>query len=186
VLPLAQKDIRLDGHAFEARVYAESPRSGFLPHTGHLWHLRPPAESANVRVDTGVRQGDDVSIYYDPMIAKLIVWDRRPRRRAAPPRRGARRLPDRRPAEQHRVFALASPRHPAFVRGQVDTSFIAQYKAKSSCRRSSRRRRQVLAAAALFESLVAPQIRQRRADRRVVAVARRCAMRASTWSACTL
>jgi 3-methylcrotonyl-CoA carboxylase alpha subunit len=76
-----------------------------------------------VRVDTGVRQGDDVSIYYDPMIAKLICLGRRSRRRAAPPRRGARRLPDRRPAEQHRVSARVAS-HPAFVRGQVDTSFI--------------------------------------------------------------
>ena len=59
----------------QARVYAENPRANFLPHTGHLAHLRPPTESANVRVDTGVREGDDVSVYYDPMIAKLIVWE---------------------------------------------------------------------------------------------------------------
>jgi 3-methylcrotonyl-CoA carboxylase alpha subunit len=74
-LPLRQEEIRLRGHAFEARVYAEDPDNDFLPATGTLSFLQPPEESAHVRVDTGVRQGDEVSVYYDPMIAKLIVWD---------------------------------------------------------------------------------------------------------------
>ncbi len=74
-LPLAQEEIRLEGHAFEARVYAEDAANDFLPATGTLAFLRPPEESAHVRVDTGVRQGDEISVYYDPMIAKLIVWD---------------------------------------------------------------------------------------------------------------
>jgi len=74
-LPLAQDEIRIHGHAFEARVYAEDPDKDFLPVTGTLSFLQPPEESSHVRVDTGVRQGDEVSVYYDPMIAKLIVWD---------------------------------------------------------------------------------------------------------------
>ncbi len=74
-LPLAQEEIRIHGHAFEARVYAEDPGNDFLPVTGTLSYLQPPEESQHVRVDTGVRQGDEVSVYYDPMIAKLIVWD---------------------------------------------------------------------------------------------------------------
>jgi 3-methylcrotonyl-CoA carboxylase alpha subunit len=74
-LPLAQDEIRIHGHAFEARVYAEDPDNDFLPVTGTLTFLQPPEENAHVRVDTGVRQGDEVSVYYDPMIAKLIVWD---------------------------------------------------------------------------------------------------------------
>jgi 3-methylcrotonyl-CoA carboxylase alpha subunit len=74
-LPLAQDAITLQGHALEARVYAEDPAAGFLPATGRLVHLAPPAESAHVRVDTGVEQGDIITPYYDPMIAKLIVWD---------------------------------------------------------------------------------------------------------------
>ena len=74
-LPKSQQQLTITGHAFEARVYAEDPDNDFLPVTGNLHFLRPPAESAHVRVDTGVIQGDDVSIYYDPMIAKLIVWD---------------------------------------------------------------------------------------------------------------
>ena len=74
-LPLAQEQLHINGHAFEARIYAEDPNNDFLPATGRLNLLQPPLESAFVRVDTGVVQGDEVSVYYDPMIAKLIVWD---------------------------------------------------------------------------------------------------------------
>ncbi|PLW81013.1 3-methylcrotonyl-CoA carboxylase [Kineobactrum sediminis] len=74
-LPLAQAQVTVHGHAFEARIYAEDPDNDFLPVTGNLAYLQPPAESLHVRVDTGVQQGDEISVYYDPMIAKLIVWD---------------------------------------------------------------------------------------------------------------
>ena len=74
-LPCSQDQLQIKGHAFEARVYAEDPDNDFLPATGTLHLLQPPVESEHVRVDTGVSQGDEVSVYYDPMIAKLIVWD---------------------------------------------------------------------------------------------------------------
>ena len=74
-LPLTQEAVKIHGHAFEARVYAEDPDNDFLPVTGTLGFLRMPEESRYVRVDTGVCQGDHISVYYDPMIAKLIVWD---------------------------------------------------------------------------------------------------------------
>src|SRR4029079_9532788 len=74
-LPLTQEQLAIRGHALEARIYAEDPDKGFLPSTGKLVHLAPPAESLHVRVDTGVEQGDEITPYYDPMIAKLIVWD---------------------------------------------------------------------------------------------------------------
>ena len=74
-LPLAQEQLQLRGHALEARIYAEDANKGFLPSTGKLVRLSPPAESLNVRVDTGVEEGDEITPYYDPMIAKLIVWD---------------------------------------------------------------------------------------------------------------
>ena len=74
-LPLRQDELRINGHAFEARIYAEDPDHDFLPATGVLTYLHPPAEDRHVRVDTGVLQGDEVSVYYDPMIAKLVVWD---------------------------------------------------------------------------------------------------------------
>ncbi len=74
-LPLAQEQLAIRGHALEARIYAEDPDKGFLPSTGRLIHLAPPAESLNVRIDTGVEEGDEITPHYDPMIAKLIVWD---------------------------------------------------------------------------------------------------------------
>ena len=74
-LPLTQEQLAIRGHSIEARIYAEDPERGFLPSTGKLIHLAPPAESLHVRVDTGVEQGDEITPYYDPMIAKLIVWD---------------------------------------------------------------------------------------------------------------
>jgi 3-methylcrotonyl-CoA carboxylase alpha subunit len=73
-LPLTRDEIGLRGHAIEARIYAEDPARDFLPSIGTLVHLRQPVETAEVRVDTGVRQGDAITPYYDPMIAKLIVW----------------------------------------------------------------------------------------------------------------
>lgn len=73
-LPLKQEDIKRNGHAFEARIYAENPRNGFLPGAGELIHLSTPVADKYVRVETGVRQGDEVSVHYDPMIAKLVVW----------------------------------------------------------------------------------------------------------------
>ena len=74
-LPLTQGQLEINGHAFEARIYAEDPDNDFLPVTGTLSFLQAPEENSHVRVDTGVLQGDEVSIYYDPMIAKLVVWD---------------------------------------------------------------------------------------------------------------
>jgi 3-methylcrotonyl-CoA carboxylase alpha subunit len=72
-LPLAQDALAIHGHAIEARVYAEDPDRGFLPSTGTLVHLRPPRTGPHVRVDTGVEEGDAITPFYDPMIAKLIV-----------------------------------------------------------------------------------------------------------------
>ena len=75
-LPLQQDDVLIEGHSLEARIYAEDPTQDFLPATGLLSYLRTPPESEQLRVDTGVRQGDEVTVHYDPMIAKLVVWDR--------------------------------------------------------------------------------------------------------------
>ena len=72
-LSIAQDDIGVDGWAIEARVYAEDPYRGFLPSVGRLSHYRPPAESVSVRIDSGVEEGSEVTMFYDPMIAKLIV-----------------------------------------------------------------------------------------------------------------
>ncbi len=74
-LPLRQEQLAINGHAIEARLYAEDADRGFLPSTGTLRRLRLPVSTAHVRVDTGVEQGDSITPFYDPMIAKLIVWD---------------------------------------------------------------------------------------------------------------
>lgn len=73
-LPKAQDQLSIHGHAFEARIYAEDADNDFLPDTGTLTFMQTPEESEFVRIDTGVCQGDEVSVFYDPMIAKLIVW----------------------------------------------------------------------------------------------------------------
>jgi 3-methylcrotonyl-CoA carboxylase alpha subunit len=75
-LPLRQDALAIDGHALEARIYAEDPAKGFLPATGRIVHLGTPPASRHVRIDTGVAAGDEISPHYDPMIAKLIVWER--------------------------------------------------------------------------------------------------------------
>jgi 3-methylcrotonyl-CoA carboxylase alpha subunit len=72
-LPRKQAQLSIDGHAIEARVYAEDPSREFLPSIGKLVHLATPAADDHVRIDTGVREGDEITPYYDPMIAKLIV-----------------------------------------------------------------------------------------------------------------
>jgi 3-methylcrotonyl-CoA carboxylase alpha subunit len=75
VLPIGQDQLTMRGHAIEARIYAEDPAHDFRPSIGKIVHLRVPAASKHVRIDTGVEQGDAITPYYDPMIAKLIVWD---------------------------------------------------------------------------------------------------------------
>ena len=73
-LPLSQDQLNINGHAIEARIYAEDPANEFLPAAGKLWWLAQPEQSEHVRVDTGVIVDDEVGVFYDPMIAKLIVW----------------------------------------------------------------------------------------------------------------
>ncbi|MGE0484460.1 MAG: acetyl-CoA carboxylase biotin carboxylase subunit [Gammaproteobacteria bacterium] len=122
-LPLAQRDIPLDGHAIEARIYAEDPAAGFLPATGRLVHLARPPESTHVRVDTGVEQGDVITPWYDPMIAKLIVWDQD---RDAALARLYRALTDYRVVgvNNNIEFLARLVTSPAFATADLDTALI--------------------------------------------------------------
>jgi 3-methylcrotonyl-CoA carboxylase alpha subunit len=126
-MPLAQDQLRIDGHAVEVRLYAEDPARNFLPSTGTLVHLRLPAEDAHVRVDTGVRQGDTVTPFYDPMIAKVIVHDRD---RASAMRRMAALMGETEVVGVTTNAALlkALCSHKAFVGGEIDTGFIERHR----------------------------------------------------------
>ena len=127
-MPLTQNELRIDGHAVEVRLYAEDPARNFLPSTGTLVRLKLPDEGAHVRVDTGVRQGDTVTPFYDPMIAKVIVHDRD---RASAMRRMAALMGETEvvgvTTNAGLLKALCS--HPAFVGGEVDTGFIERHRA---------------------------------------------------------
>jgi 3-methylcrotonyl-CoA carboxylase alpha subunit len=128
-LPVKQEDLSINGWSFEARVYAEDVPKGFLPATGTLDHLSFPEgsdfELGSVRIDSGVRQGDDISPWYDPMIAKVIVH--------AATRDAARSLLIA-ALEQVRIvgcvtnveFLTALARNTRFASGDVDTDLIAQ------------------------------------------------------------
>ena len=127
-MPLTQDELRIDGHAVEVRLYAEDPARNFLPSTGTLVHLKLPEEGAHVRVDTGVRQGDTVTPFYDPMIAKVIVHDRD---RTSALRRMAALMGETEVVGVTTNAALlkALCSHPAFVGGEVDTGFIERHRA---------------------------------------------------------
>lgn len=148
-LPLKQSEIKQRGHAFEARIYAEDTRANFLPDVGHLAHVAFPAPTttllspsplmpdlpeaealASIRVDTGVATGDEVSVYYDPMIAKLIVHGR--------DRQDALRIMRAALARTHIVgpqtnvgFLTRLCEHPSFIDGSgLETGFIPKYKSE--------------------------------------------------------
>jgi 3-methylcrotonyl-CoA carboxylase alpha subunit len=127
-LPRAQADLVISGHAIEARVYAEDPSREFLPSTGVLGHLRAPPESVHVRVDTGVREGDEVTIHYDPMIAKLVVWDTD---RDGALRRLRAALADYQVVgvTTNLAFLGAVAAHPAYAAAELDTRFIERHRA---------------------------------------------------------
>ncbi len=126
-LPLQQDDLEINGHAFEARIYAEDPDHDFLPATGTLTYLQAPEENRHVRVDTGVLQGDAVGVFYDPMIAKLIVWDENRERALV---RLARALSEYRVSGVTTnisfLYNLATSQ--PFVEGDLDTGFIENHR----------------------------------------------------------
>jgi 3-methylcrotonyl-CoA carboxylase alpha subunit len=125
-LPKLQHELTINGHAFEARVYAENPRNQFLPATGTIEKLRTPKVSEKLRIDTGVREGDAISPHYDPMIAKLIVHGEN---RVQALQRLALALDD------YAVVGFANnveflqrvARHPSFAVAEIDTGFIPRH-----------------------------------------------------------
>ena len=128
-LPLQQNEILPFGHAIEVRICAENPANQFLPETGKLVLFAVPAPGDDIRIDTGVAEGDEISVFYDPMIAKLIAWGE-----------------DRNEAIRRMQQALAHTgvigcktnlgflqrllQHPAYAAGATDTGFIAEHYAQ--------------------------------------------------------
>jgi propionyl-CoA carboxylase alpha chain len=128
-LRMTQADVKLDGWAVESRVYAEDPTRNFLPSTGRLVTYRPPAEGpdgdATVRNDTGVFEGGEISIYYDPMIAKLVTHA--PTRLAAIEAQGRALDAFAIDGIRHNIpFVSALMHHPRWIAGHLSTSFIAE------------------------------------------------------------
>jgi propionyl-CoA carboxylase alpha subunit len=124
-LAIKQKDLRLNGWAVEARVYAEDPMRGFLPSIGRLAHYREPATVTGLRVDSGVYEGADIGIYYDPMIAKVIGGGADRNQAIAALAEGLDAFYIR--GVGHNIpFLSAVLRHPRFRAGRLSTSFIAE------------------------------------------------------------
>ncbi len=158
-LPFRQEDLSIDGHAFEARLYAEDAERGFLPATGRLTHLSfPPATAfarGPVRIDSGVREGDEVSPWYDPMLAKVIVHAPD---RASALARLASVLDECRIAGSttNAEFLAALARHPDFRAGAVDTGLIARELEGLTARPPLPPEAPALAALAALDLLIAP------------------------------
>jgi 3-methylcrotonyl-CoA carboxylase alpha subunit len=151
-LPLQQQDIPLNGHAIEVRLYAENPERGFLPATGTLHGLHLP-EPAMARVDTGVRQGDTVTPFYDPMIAKIIAWGED---------RDAARVRLQHALADTAILGIATNLaflnrvvgEPDFAAGKVDTGFIERH--RDTLLPASRPMPDVALAAAALQRLAKP------------------------------
>jgi len=124
-LPLAQEDVALRGHALECRVYAEDPAAGFLPSTGRLLLFDPP-RGPGVRVDAGVVTGDEVTVHYDPMLAKLITSGDTRAEAIARGRRALRHFPVL-GVTTNVPFLARAIGHPAFGAGELSTGFVSRY-----------------------------------------------------------
>jgi propionyl-CoA carboxylase alpha chain len=124
-LPLRQADVKLTGWAVEARVYAEDPFRNFLPSIGRLSRYQPPTESDTVRVDTGIEEGSEVSMFYDPMIAKLITYGDN-REQAIDNMNDALDGYLIRGVSHNISFLNALLAHPRFREGRLTTNFIAE------------------------------------------------------------
>ncbi len=125
-IPLQQADIHQQGHAIEARLYAEDPQSGFLPSSGRLTHLTFPSADQHTRIETGVVQGDTVTIFYDPMIAKLVVWGQN--RTVALQRMQQALASTSIGGLQSNVdFLMQLAAHPVLISNDIHTAWLDQY-----------------------------------------------------------
>jgi len=124
-LNIQQKDLHIDGHALELRVYAENAATGFRPSTGKLTRYRPP-HGEGIRVDDGYQEGLEIPIHYDPMIAKLIVHAPS-RQEAIDKMRHAIDDYEIRGVDTTLQFGKFAINHPAFISGNFDTHFVEEH-----------------------------------------------------------
>ena len=123
---LTQQSIASDGHAIECRVYAENPAKNFMPSPGTLNTFEPPAEGDGVRVDTGVRGGDQITIHYDPLVAKVVAHGAS--RDAAADKMLAALADFRVEGVATNISFLArAMAHPAFRAGRTRTGFVTEH-----------------------------------------------------------
>ncbi|MFV8783401.1 acetyl-CoA carboxylase biotin carboxylase subunit [Microbulbifer sp. SA54] len=149
-LPLEQDDLHIVGHAFEVRIYAEDPDNDFLPATGKLLRHQPPAEDRGVRVDTGVKTGDEISVHYDPMISKLIVHGNNRREALAKLDRALQQYQIA--GLRHNIeFLRRVINHTAFVNGRVNTHFIEDHEQEILQQEQQLRSQQCAAIAAFLQ-----------------------------------
>src|SRR3546814_1063358 len=116
----------VNGHAIEVRLYAEEPEAGFRPGSGKLERLRLPTPSRHVRIDSGVVEGDTVTIFYDPMIAKLVVWDEDRPRALARLREALAQCGIEGP-KSNIAFLERLVRHPVVVEASIDTGYLDRH-----------------------------------------------------------
>lgn len=124
-LTLTQEDVRLNGWAMEARIYAEDPKRGFLPSIGRITRYQEPVTEHNVLIDTGVYEGGEVSMFYDPMIAKVCTYAVS-RQKAIESMQTALSSFDIRGINHNISFLEAILGHPRFAQGDISTNFIEQ------------------------------------------------------------
>ena len=129
-LGVAQEDVRISGHAIEARIYAEDPDHNFAPSPGEIAVYRPP-DGIGVRVDSGVYQGAAVTVYYDPMVAKLIAWGSNREEAIERTRRALSEFAVK-GIKTSIPFHQRVMRHPVFRAGCYDTGFIDEHMAGGS------------------------------------------------------
>jgi len=157
-LPKRQDQLSIRGHAVEARLYAEDPERGFLPSIGTLSHWRMPAAGPHVRVDTGVGRGDTITPYYDPMLAKVIVWGE-DRAAACAQLLGALRDCEVVGVATNIAFLERVVAHEAFASGRVDTGLIERNRDALFPAPAPASRRALLAAAAAEHARLAAGMR---------------------------
>lgn len=153
-LPLKQEEVKLQGHAIEARLYAENPAKGFIPQTGRIVRWQP-STAGDIRVDAGVESGGEITPFYDPMIAKLIAYG---------PTRDAARQKLATALEETVLFGVNTNKmflkriveHPVFAAGKASTAFIAEHLQGGKEKQQVEPWHWALAAAVLYAKAASP------------------------------